>query len=187
MWTPGAVDFFRILNEQAGACVEGVGIATKQISLPAFLSNSELLLKGHRCLPLAQVAVVAGVNRDVMLLRVGQVRSCVLKAWRIAQAAAAKPLPAVCLSAKVAVAARCHTGARAHHTAPSAVGGPNDAGLPGRAAAPHQRWPAAGAAVCGEHRGWAAGGQALIAASRACMPVLQKRLGTHRGGGLRRT
>lgn len=25
MWTPGAVDFFRILNEQAGACVEGGG------------------------------------------------------------------------------------------------------------------------------------------------------------------
>ena len=39
MWTPGAIDFFRILNEQ--------------------------------------VAVVAVVNRDTMLLRVGRVRRAV--------------------------------------------------------------------------------------------------------------
>jgi exocyst complex component 3 len=41
MWTPGAIDFFRILNEQ--------------------------------------VAVVAEVNQDAMLLRVGQVR----KGWSL--------------------------------------------------------------------------------------------------------
>ncbi len=106
MWTPGAVDFFRILNEQASGCtvLAAAGVHPRDekvpwlplvIALPGRrlheLPNQlvSMAIASHRLpAPLLQVAVVAGVNRDVMLLRVGQVRA---GAWK-----ASGDLPAAC-------------------------------------------------------------------------------------------
>ncbi|KAI7841448.1 hypothetical protein COHA_004843 [Chlorella ohadii] len=65
MWTPGAVDFFRILNEQASGCtvLAAAGVHPRD----------------------EKVAVVAGVNRDVMLLRVGQSAVQTMRDFQAAQ------------------------------------------------------------------------------------------------------
>lgn len=77
VWTPGAVDFFRILNEQVCVLQPGsllvlhctflrCAVLRVWFSMPPACA----LTPGH---PLMQVAVVAEVDTGAMLLRIGRV------------------------------------------------------------------------------------------------------------------